>query len=624
MCGIVGAVTSDSLIIKTFPKSLSTLAHRGPDSEGIQEFSLPGKKLLIGQNRLAIIDLSTRANQPMHDHTGNYWIIFNGEIYNYKELKKKLQKNGHRFLTASDTEVILEGYKAYGVKVVDELLGMFAFAIYDKKQNSLFLARDHFGKKPLYYFLDDQTFVFGSELKALTEYDSIRKRLTLDQASIHKFLMYGYIPSPNSIYKEIKKLLPATTFQIDLSSLKITQTYSFWDFSNVPLRDIHFDEAKVRTDELLRKAVEKRLVADVPVGSFLSGGIDSSLVTTIASEMHPGIETFSVVYDDKRFDESDYVKIVGEKLAIKYNFFNFHDDLALDLLHEVLSYMDEPMADASLLPTTFVAKHTKKKVTVALSGDGGDELFGGYPKYNAQQLLENQLILHLLKLGKKNEKLLDVLPLSPMRKNIYKKLLSGTQMKDYSRHFVWGSGSFTLEELAELSTGDGVSEDEIFAESRAFADKFKQKDFGNKLLFLDAMIQLPDWYLVKADRGSMSQSLEVRSPFLDKELAEYVMSLPSKFKFSVRDNKILLKSVAQKYLPEPVITRKKMGFGLPLNRWLTTTFKEDVDKVLTSLPEELFNKEYISSLWEELKNDKGDHGTKIWRLFILGTFLHKQ
>lgn len=624
MCGILGTITKNKDHIAYFSKALQTLSHRGPDSEGVKKFIVKEKTLILGQKRLAIIDLNPEANQPMSDHTGQFWIIFNGEIYNYLELKNTLKKKGHTFKTASDTEVILEGYKAYGIKVVDMLLGMFAFALFDGKEKSLILARDHFGKKPLYYYFSEHELLFGSELKGLLAFPDLKEKVTIDDQSIRKFLMYGYIPSPKSIYKEINKLSPATAIQIDLANLKIIKTYRFWHMNSVSLKDVSFDEARNNTEALLREAVRKRLIADVPVGSFLSGGIDSSLVTAIASEYHPGIETFSVIYDDKKFDESKYVKLVGDKLSIKYNFFNFKDSLALPLLHEVLAFMDEPMADASLLPTTYIAKQTRKKVTVALSGDGGDELFGGYPKYNAQKFLDNQLILFLLKAGRKAENVIDTLPISPVRKNIYKKLLHGVSLKDYSRHFIWGSGSFTFSELASLVKNSiEISEDEVFSESKKLANEFRQHDFGNKLLFLDAMIQLPDWYLVKADRASMSQSLEVRSPFLDKELAEYVFSLPSKYKFTMKKNKILLKVIAGKYLPGDVIHRRKMGFGLPLNTWLANNFKADVEKSLASLPDALFNKEYISTMWSEFMHNKADHGTKIWRLFILGTFLQK-
>lgn len=622
MCGILGALTKDSSGPGLFRDALQTLSHRGPDAEGIKEFPYKKSKLILGQKRLAIIDLNPSANQPMSDHTGRYWITFNGEIYNYLELKDELLKKGHTFRTKSDTEVILEGYKEYGMKIVEKLRGMFAFGLFDKNTHSLILARDHFGKKPLYYFHDKDTLVFGSEVKALVAFLKNKQPLTIDHQAIIKFLMYGYIPSPKSIYTEIKKLPAARIQEIDLTTLKIVKNIKFWNPEQITLQKIPFEDAIGKTDQLLHDAVRKRLIADVPVGSFLSGGIDSSLVTTIAAKFHPGIETFSVVYSDKRFDESEYVKMVGSRLPIKYNLFNFKDNDALPLLHEILPLMDEPMADASLLPTTFIAKQTRKKVTVALSGDGGDELFGGYPKYNAQQLFNNKILFSILRAGKSGEKLIDILPMDPVRKNIYKKLFSGVDMKSYSRHFVWGSGGFTFPELDKLlKNKKRVNEDEVFSESKDFFESFRQKDLGNRILFLDAMIQLPDWYLVKADRGSMSQSLEVRSPFLDVDLAEFVMALPSKYKYSMNKNKILLKKIAKEYLPREIIDRKKMGFGLPLNKWLTDNFKEEVEKSLALLPEEMFNKDYVLSLWQGLRSGKADNGTKIWRLFILGSFL---
>ncbi|MBI5045163.1 MAG: asparagine synthase (glutamine-hydrolyzing) [Candidatus Levybacteria bacterium] len=620
MCGILGAITKNKTELELFRNALQTLSHRGPDSEGVKEFSDKKCAVIFGQKRLAIIDLHPSANQPMSDHTGKYWITFNGEIYNYLELKEILIKKGHKFRTKSDTEVILEGYKEYGIEIVKKLRGMFAFGLFDKNKNLIFIARDHFGKKPLYYFLGKDTLIFGSEVKALVAFVKNKKTLTIDHQAVVKFLMYGYIPSPNSIYNEIKKLPAATVFEISLKPVSITKRARFWKPENITLNNIPLSDAMEKTDELFRDAVKRRLIADVPVGSFLSGGIDSSLVTTIASEFHPGIETFSVVYADKEFDESKYVKIVGDNLSIKYNMLNFKDSYASSLLKEVLSFMDEPMADASLLPTTFIAKQTRKKVTVALSGDGGDELFGGYPKYNAQQLFNNQLLFNILRVG--NSKIIDYLPINPSKKNIVKKLLSGTTMESYSRHFVWGSGGFTFVELQKLVKRSFLeNEEKVFSESKLFFETFKQADEGNRVLFLDVMIQLPDWYLVKADRGSMSQSLEVRSPFLDVDLAEFVMTLPSKYKYSINKNKILLKKIANKYLPKAVIDRKKMGFGLPLNKWLTTNFKEEVEDSLAALPEDIFDRNYVLSLWEGLLSGKEDNGTRIWRLFILGSFI---
>jgi len=623
MCGIVGCITSDMRYTRDFNKALKTLDKRGPDAQGSIAYRIGERQLLLGATRLAIIDLHHSANQPMEDITGQYVIVFNGEIYNYQLLKNLLEKKGHQFKTKSDTEVILEGFKAYGINIVEKIEGMFAFVIYDKKNNNLTFARDHFGKKPFYYYLENDNFLFGSELKTILAFSNLAGKITLNHEAVKKYLMYGYVPSPQSIFNKIQKLPPATVIQLNIVTMQIVKKMHFWKLDKINLADISFSSAVNKVDTLLHESVQKRLISDVPVGTFLSGGIDSSLITTIASRLHPGIETFSVVYDDKRYDESKFIKLVGKSLEISNNYFHFKDNDASELLSEVLEYMDEPIADASLLPTTYIAKQTRKTVTVALSGDGGDELFGGYSKYTAQLMVNNPLLGGLIKSGKHFYKYFDKLPITPEKKGILRKLLEAANDDIYVRHFIWGSGSFTLQELQQLMPGTHILPIEIFQESREYAELFNQQDFGNLLLYLDSRIQLPDWYLVKVDRASMSQSLEVRSPLLDKKLSEFAFSLPSKYKFSMRGNKIILKEVAKKYLPREIIERQKMGFGLPLNRWLTTRFRRDVELSLKSLDNEMFNSDYITKLWKELCAGKEDHGTKIWRLFILGVFLKK-
>ena len=620
MCGIVGCVTEERSAGRDMERAIQLLSHRGPDASGIKTYRSSRKNILLGSTRLAIIDLSPASNQPMEDTTGMVSIIFNGEIYNYRDLKKQLEKKGHLFKTKSDTEVILEAYKEYGRNFVSKLEGMFALSIYDKKLNLLTLARDHFGKKPFYYYLDEKKIVFGSELKALRAFSSLK--LTIDKDAVIKFLMYGYIPSEKSIYNEIKKLAPATLLQIDIDSLRITFKENFWKLNKSKIKKTSFSDAIEQTDLLINKAVEKRLIADVPVGTFLSGGIDSSLITTIASKYHPNIETFSVVYKDKKFDESRYIKLVGNNLRIKYNFFEFRDMDAEEILDEVLDYMDEPMADASILPTTFISKMTAKKVKVALSGDGGDEIFGGYPKYRSQLLVENQFAKLLLFNKKVLYGLVEKMPLNIEKKSIIAKFLQEAKSPLYARHFIWGSGGFTHEELSQRLNNKFIDDSLIFQESKKLSEMFKQTDKRNLMLFLDASIQLPDWYLVKTDRASMSQSLEVRSPLLDKNLVEFAFSLPGSYKFNTWSTKILLRKVAEKYLPKEVITRKKMGFGLPLNKWLQNQFRTRVQESLGYLPD-YFNKVYVEKLWTDLLENKCDNGTKIWRLFILGQFLRK-
>lgn len=621
MCGIAGIISKEEVSSTNINKMIRTLQHRGPDGEGISSYRPKGTYIAIAQRRLAIIDLSPLGKQPMEDTEDMCSIVFNGEIYNYKLLKEELLSRGHLFKSQSDTEVILEGYKEWGEKVIEKIEGMFALVLYDKKKDTILFARDHFGKKPLYYYLDDELLLFGSEIKALLAYPQLKKKLHVDWDAVEKYLMYGYIPSPHSIYQEIRKLEPATLVDFDLISWKFKNKKMYWHLENVKIdTKITENEALSRIDSLLQEAVKKRLLAaDVPVGTFLSGGIDSSLVTTIASRLSPGIETFSIAYDDSKIDESKYAKKVGKSLQIHQTMIHFKNSYARDLLREVLLYMDEPFADASLLPTTFLSKYTREKVTVSLSGDGGDEIFGGYPKYNAQLIAESIKKFGGDFFGNLIAPVLSYIPVDATWKEGMRKFLRSLQHPIQERHFILGSGGFTFDELERLLKKN-VNTD-IFEESKSYAQKWKQKDIGNMLLYLDAKIQLPDWYLVKVDRASMSQSLEVRSPFLDKNLAEFVFSLPSHMKFSNNDNKIILKKLAEKYLPKEIIHRKKMGFGLPLNDWMRGIFRKQIEEALSYLPDKLIDKTYIDKLWYEFVHNKKDHGTKIWRLFLLGYWL---
>jgi asparagine synthase (glutamine-hydrolysing) len=622
MCGIAGVIDKKDISHASIQKMVRALKHRGSDGEGIAIYTSSHGHVALAQRRLAIIDLSSAGKQPMEDHSKKYSIVFNGEIYNYKKLRDELIRKGHTFTSQSDTEVILEGYKEFGEKIVEKLEGMFAFALYDKGSHTIIFARDHFGKKPLYYFVDDEMLIFASEIKALLMYPGIKKKLNIDWQAVEKYLMYGYIPSPHSIYREVKKLEPSTLLKIDLITLTLLKKYRFWHLENIAINnDISQSDAINTIDTLIHQAVEKRLLAsDVPVGTFLSGGIDSSLITTIASEYSPGIETFSIVYDNSRFDESYYAKKVGKSLNIHQTLIHFKNSLAKSLLEEILFYMDEPFADASLLPTTFLSKHTGKKVTVSLSGDGGDEIFGGYAKYNAQLIAELLRKTTVTKAVALLAPLLSYFPMDESLREGMRKFATSISEDFHIRHFIWGSGSFTIDELQLLLKRFSGS-NAIFSESKNYVKKWRQHDFGNALLYLDSKIQLPDWYLAKVDRASMSQSLEVRSPLLDKNLAEFAFSLPSDYKFNSRNNKILLKKYAKKYLPDEIINRKKMGFGLPLNQWMRTIFQKQIEDSFMYLPEELFQKTYINLLWKEFLSGEKDHGTKLWRLFLLGHWI---
>lgn len=602
MCGILGQINhSVSVQEKLFKEMLNTLEKRGPDQSGI----FFDDKIALGQRRLSIIDLSEAGRQPMFNEDGSIAVILNGEIYNYQTVQNKL-KNNHQWKSKSDTEVLIHGYEEFGQKIMEEIEGMFAFAIYDRKNQIITLARDHFGKKPLYYYLDEEIFCFASELKAIIKNPEIKKKLKIDRLSLTKYLFYGYIPSPNSIFDKIKKLEPSATFQFDIKKWKIVNKYNFWNLENVKLNK-NYTEKEIldKTENLIKKSVKKRLMSDVPLGIFLSGGVDSSLIAKYFSEYSPQINSFTVCYkNSKEADESQYAQRVAKKLGINYNLCYFEDQLVQENFLEILNYLDEPMADAAIIPLYYVSKFAKDKITVALSGDGGDEIFGGYYKYKAQKFIEDFRFLGFLsEIGSK----------FVSKNSSYYKLLKSFSLDFSARQFIFGSGGFLPEEAEKLLRGK-ISLDVIFEEAQKYEKSFRQKDIVNKSLFLDSKIQLPDWYLVKGDRATMAASLEMRNPLLDKELAEFAFSLSGDWKIKNGEQKYILKKLASKYFDESLIYRKKSGFGVPLDKWIGNELKDLFQEYLF-IDNGFFDLEYVKLLYNEHTSGKTDHRFKLLRIF---------
>jgi asparagine synthase (glutamine-hydrolysing) len=610
MCGILGQVNRKEAVNRVlFSAMLDTLKKRGPDQSG--DFFVGN--VALGQRRLSIIDLSQAGKQPMFNEDGSVAIIFNGEIYNYQAVKKELEDD-HRWKSKSDTEVLLHGYEEFGQKIVEKIEGMFAFAIYDQKNNLLTLARDHFGKKPLYYYLDEEIFCFASELKAIVKNPQIKQKLKIDELSLAKYLFYGYIPSPNSIFDRIKKLEPATAFQFDLKNWKVINKYNFWKLEDIKIsKNYTEDEILNKTEELIKKSVEKRLMSDVPLGVFLSGGVDSSLITKYLSEYSPNVNSFTVCYrNSKEADESEYAKRVASKLGINYNLCYFEDRLVRENFLEILDYLDEPMADAAIIPLYFVSKFAKDKITVVLSGDGGDELFGGYDKYKAQKFIEDFGFLSFLSgLGSK------FIP----QKSPYYKLLRSFSLDFSARQFIFGSGSFLPEEAGKLLKRP-IKLDLVFEEAQKYKNAFTQKDAINKSLFLDCKIQLPDWYLVKGDRATMATSLEMRNPLLDRDLAEFAFSLSGSWKIRHGEQKYVLKKLASQYFDHDLIYRKKSGFGVPLDKWIRHELKDLFQEYLLQ-DNGFFDLGYVKLMHDEHMSGKADHRFRLLRIFNFNYWFKK-
>ncbi len=603
MCGIVVQVNRAERINRDlFKRMLDTLSLRGPDQDGIYTHNNVG----LGQRRLSILDLSEAGRQPMFNEDHSISVVFNGEIYNYKEVISSLREK-HTFLSSTDTEVLVHGYEEWGSSMVDRIEGMFAFVIYDQRNGILTVARDHFGKKPLYYYADEYVLCFASEIKALLQHPYIRSHVALDNLSLTKYLFYGYVPSPQSIFRSIKKLEPATVMQFNIGSWQWVKKQMYWHLEHIPLHTVyHEKEITEKTEELIKHAVKKRMMADVPLGVFLSGGVDSSLITAYLKDYSDNVNSFTICYKDSpEADESLYATKVADGLGINKNLCYFEDAAVKDTFIEMMNYLDEPMADPAIIPLYYVSKFAKQQITVVLSGDGGDELFGGYPKYKAQKAIYDfQFLSFLMQVGGR---------LVP-RSSSYYKLIDGFNRRFAARQFMFGSGSFLVDDVKRLMRGMSIDLDAVFEEAIAYEQSYGYNDTINKSLYLDCKIQLPDWYLVKGDRATMATSLEMRNPLLDKQLAEFVFGLSGDWKIHQGKQKYLLKKIASKHIDHDIVYRKKSGFGVPLNKWINHELKELFNEYLY-VSDDLFDNTYIASLHEEHIAGRADHRFMLLRIF---------
>ncbi|MBE0467446.1 MAG: asparagine synthase (glutamine-hydrolyzing), partial [Candidatus Desulforudis sp.] len=556
MCGIAGYIgLSNDIVVdeNIVRKMCGTLVHRGPDDEGV----LVRGNIGLGMRRLSIIDLAG-GGQPMGCETGDVQVVCNGEIYNFREIRERLEGKGHRWRTASDTECLVHLYEEYGVDCVHHINGMFAFCLWDSRTGTVLLARDRLGKKPLYYTVHDNRFIYGSELKALLQYPGIAREL--DPLALDLYLTYDYVPAPYCILKGFSKLEPG--FRMIIRDGLIRRE-AYWNLSYEP------KPGRVRKAELvdelhdrLGEAVRKRLVADVPLGMFLSGGLDSGIVAALARKHVSGtLKTFSIGFEDRSFDESAYARRVAEVLETDHRERTFRTQDLLDLVPGLPGVLDEPMADPSVLPTYLLSRFTKERVTVALAGDGGDELFAGYPTYQAHVLADyyNRLP-RPLKWG--IEVAVGALPVSHANLSFdfkAKQFLKGTSLPLEIRNFVW-KGGFSAEERRQLYTSDLRWLLQAYDSFTPVQDLITVSDARNPLdraLYLDSKLYLQDDILVKVDRASMACSLEVRAPLLDYELVDWAARLPARFKMKGLTTKYLLKRLGDKLLPKQTVHRSK-------------------------------------------------------------------
>jgi len=619
MCGIAGILEMGRSVDRdVLARMTNALRHRGPDDEQYY-FSADragGPSIGFGFRRLAIIDLSG-GRQPMCNEDGSIWIVCNGEIYNHTDLRKDLEAKGHRFKTKCDVESLLHLYEEHGPDCVKKANGMFALAIWDSRNDTLFLARDRLGKKPLYYRDSPTQFLFGSELKGLLQHPQCPREL--DFKSLSKYLSYEYVPSPHCIIKGIHKL-PAGHSLIRKNGQARIQKY--WDLSFGPgSRRAHQSEIAHELVERLREAVRLRLISDVPLGVFLSGGIDSSAVVAMMTELMPArqVKTFCIGFEEPSFDESKHARRVAEFYGTDHREEILMSRTLVDILPGVGRLLDEPLADASIIPTYLLARFTRRHVTVALGGDGGDELFAGYPTFPAHRLAQLYRLVPPVLRDHLIRPLAQRLPVSTDNFSFdfkVKQFLRGAALPSGIRNQTW-LGSFTPAEQQELIPGiadQGDYEDILAAEKSC-----DSTDSVNRLIYLYCKFYLQDDILAKVDRATMACSLEARAPFLDYTFVEFANAIPSQLKLHGLTTKYILKKALRTKLPPQIASRPKKGFGIPIAKW----FRKDLRELLLDTFSEprmkqqgIFNYRTVTRLINEHLQGAKDNRKQLWTLLM--------
>jgi asparagine synthase (glutamine-hydrolysing) len=617
MCGIAGIVRRDGAPVdrELLARMNEAIRHRGPDDDGFYFNDGVG----LAMRRLSIIDLKT-GKQPIHNQDQTAWIVFNGEIYNYRELRAELEKLGHTFYTDSDTEAIVHAYDQYGTDCPNHLRGMFAFAIWDTHAKSLFLARDRVGKKPLLYALVDGQLVFGSEFAAVLLHPDVSR--DVDFEAIHYYLSFLCVPAPLTAYRAIRKLEPGHSLLWRNGELKLER---YWqpDFSKK--LKISETEAGERVVELLREAVRVRLMAEVPLGAFLSGGIDSSAVVALMSEESSGpVKTFSIGFEEQDFSELHHARRVAEHVGADHHEFIVRPN-AMEVLPMLVEHYGEPYADSSAIPTYYVSRETRQYVTVALNGDGGDECFAGYERYAAMNLAEKYASLPGVLRKGVIENLAAALPAfeggrNPLRS--VKRFVAAASLPRVDRYLHWVS-AFREADKRELYSDSLRNETASFDTADVLAPWFAKANGAGIIdasLLTDTMTYLPNDLLVKVDIASMAVSLEARSPFLDHHVIEFAASLPENLKARGLTTKYLLKRVLKKLVPEENLTRRKMGFGVPIGHWFRGSMQPFLRETLFSekaLGRGLFRSEVVRHIVDEHISGRRDHAHRLWTLLML-------
>ena len=618
MCGICGFVNLGDRAAPPDPAILEAMkariVHRGPDGEG----SALLDSAALGMRRLAIIDVEG-GDQPIYNETGELAIVFNGEVYNFPSLRPGLEAKGHTLTTRTDTEVILHLYEDQGEGCLQALNGMFAFAIWDRRRQELFLARDRMGKKPLYYAVTPGSFVFASELKSLLAHPDIQPEIDFD--ALNQYLTYEYVPAPRTIFKGVYKL-PAGHC-LTLHSDGHISIRRYWDIpASLPIREDE-EEILARFDDLLRESVRLRLISDVPLGLFLSGGIDSSTVAYYMAQLSNGpVHSFSIGFEDPSFDESAHARAVASHLGLDHHEEILDARQVCELLPQVADILDEPLADASIFPTYLLSRFTRQHVTVALGGDGGDELLMGYETFQAHRLAQRLEILPRPLLGLMR-RVANALPTSLDNMSFdfrAKRLLNGMAYPGEIRPLMWittfppdKSSPLSSEALEQLQEGDAL------APSHDHLRRVSDRSVDDKVIYLYVKHYLQDDILVKVDRASMATSLEVRAPFLDVNVVEFLSSLPARYKLRRLTRKYLLRRLMRDRLPPGIADRPKKGFGIPLAKWFRSELRELLLETLDPQRlerEGIFNAAFVQRLVEDHLAGRRDYRKELWTLTV--------
>ena len=630
MCGISGIINLDKALVdkQLLENANNALIHRGPDEDGLFIDKFVG----LAHRRLSIIDLKS-GQQPMQSANEKFVIVFNGEIYNFCELCKKLSAKGYQFKTNSDTEVLLYLYQEYEEKMLDLLNGMFAFTIYDKIKNKVFIARDRLGQKPLFYFKTKKSFMFASELQALKTHPEMDNSYNLQ--SLHDELSYLYIPAPSTIYNNVFKLEPGNYLSLDLISMQ-HNIVQYWKVDFSKKTDISFSDAKLKLRELLTNSVRQRMISDVPYGAFLSGGIDSTIITGLMCELcNDNIQSFSIGFNSKLYNETSFSQLATEHFNKLFSTQVYNNEKIVQpndikILRKLMKHCGEPYSDSSILPSFMLSQWTKNKVTVALSGDGADELFAGYDRYFIIKLSKfiNIIPFHLRKafltilskiLPKKIEersvsgKIQRILNLFSQKENCqYLTILN--RFPDSLKHQLYGEQFKDFKMLPSQHYIDELSK------------KATASNFVEKFMELDINSYLHNDILTKVDVSSMANSLEVRSPFLDYKVVEFAQSLPLSYKLKGNQSKYILKEAFSDLLPHEITNRKKAGFGVPVAEWFRNDWNKDLKENLLdgiSVKDNYFKRVEVEKLINKHQNKQADHSYSLWTLLTFELFLQE-